>query len=98
MVAFQRRITVAVAVGLTSFILTAAGERIAGDIQLDSESLNACGVSFAADGDVEMGWTVGQHGLHGVGSDAGAEAAGLESGIWPGGAFRFFEGTVFKFR
>jgi hypothetical protein len=97
MVKLWRSATVAAMAILAFCIMTKAGERSSGDIQLDSESLNACGVSFAAAGDVELGWTIGQHGLHVDEADECDGSVALQSGFWTGSSTRY-EGTLFMFR
>ena len=98
MAAIWHRGSATVLAGLALWIGSAIAERTAGDIQLDSESFNSCGASFSAGGDVELGWTVGQHGMHGAGTDGGGAAMDLQSGTWTGTAAGLFEGTVFLFR
>ena len=82
---------------LATGLLVLAGERAADDIRLDSESLNACGASFSADAGIELGWTIGQHGLHGGCTDCDGGQLGLQNGIWTESEARF-AGTVFMFR
>jgi hypothetical protein len=74
-----------------------AGEREAGAVQLDSESFNAGGASFAAGGEVELGWTLAQHGLHESCGCESAAALGLQNGFWTQSE-ALFAGTVFMFR
>ena len=73
--------------------LAVAGERAAGDVCMERESLNACGASFSAAGDVEIGWTIGQHGSFSEGTAADLD---LQGGLWAEPATPF-AGTVFMF-
>lgn len=70
------------------------GERTAGDVILECESLNACGASFSSSGSEEIGWTMG---LHGYAFDGGSGDLELQSGIWTE-AEASLGATVFMFR
>ena len=93
----RRRVLLACAGVLACGALAVAGERTAGDVCLDSESLNSCGASFSSAAGAEIGWTIGQHGLHLSSSDNTCGSVELQSGVWTESGTRF-AGTLFLFQ
>ena len=94
---WRKRGALAAVVLILYGILAMAGERDAGDVRIERESLNACGASFSSAGEVELGWTIGQHGLHGWSFDETPGTLGLRGGLWAESQTRF-SGTVFLFQ
>ena len=93
----NRRVVLLGVVALAGAALAVAGERMAGEVCLECESLNACGASFSSAEGVELGWTIGQHGLHCCAADSAGGDLGLQSGLWTESQTQF-AGTLFLFQ
>lgn len=59
----------------------AVGSRVGGDADIAFESLNHGGVSFATNGNVKLGGTLGQYGLITVNTNTGVQ---VQNGFWKG--------------
>jgi len=68
-------------VGLAATAVFGVGDRVGGDFDIPYESLNNGGATFATNGNVRMGGSLGQFGLMQIATNSGVH---FQNGFWKG--------------
>jgi hypothetical protein len=72
---------IAVVMAVATIGALAAGSRVGGDFDISHESLNSGGATFATNGNVKLGGSIGQHGLILIATNTGVQ---FQNGFWKG--------------